>query len=96
MVNKDRVKNELIEKLNNILKSYGEPYNVDSISIMNTSESVIFLGNLRVFNKMKVRRIMEDIERSLDSYGKLSLRKRSVVPCCTLPYTQVSFNIAID
>ena len=54
MFDKDAIKKELIEGSNIILKRYDEKDVVDSISVMNTKDHVIFLGSLRVYIKLKI------------------------------------------
>ena len=88
MFDKDAIKKELIEGSNIILKRYDEDDVVDSISVMNTKDHVIFLGSLRVYNEMNVKNI--------EDYGKVSIRSRKVVPCCSLPYFHISFHINVD
>ena len=42
----------------------------------------------------------ENIEKALENcfedYGKVSIRSRKVVPCCSLPYFHISFHINVD
>ena len=89
MFDKDAIKKELIEGSNIILKRYDEDDVVDSISVMNTKDHVIFLGSLRVY-------IEKALENCFEDYGKVSIRSRKVVPCCSLPYFHISFHINVD
>lgn len=82
MFDKDAIKKELIEGSNIILKRYDEDDVVDSISVMNTKDHVIFLGSLRVYNEMNVKNIEKALENCFEDYGKVSIRSRKVVPCC--------------
>ena len=63
MFDKDAIKKELIEGSNIILKRYDEEDVVDSISVMNTKDHVIFLGSLRVYNEMNVKNIEKALDR---------------------------------
>ena len=80
MFDKDAIKKELIEGSNIILKR----------------DHVIFLGSLRVYNEMNVKNIEKALENCFEDYGKVSIRSRKVVPCCSLPYFHISFHINVD
>lgn len=95
-INKDKIKEELIQKSNDILKKYDEPYIVEDISIMNTNKNINFLGNMRVVVDDSVKKIREDLEKALKDYELLQIRDRKVVPCCAPPYTHISFHITIN
>ncbi|MDO5849340.1 MAG: hypothetical protein Q4P18_07380 [Methanobrevibacter sp.] len=95
-IDKDVIKQDLIEKSNDILKKYNEPYVVDHIAIMNTSQNINFLGNMRVMVEDSVKKIREDLEEAFKDYEILKIRDRKVVPCCAPPYVHISFNITIN
>ncbi len=95
-INKEKIKEDLIEKSNDILKRYNEPYIVDHIAIMNTSKSINFLGNMRVIVEDSVKKIKKELEESFKDYGIIKIRDRKVVPCCAPPYVHISFNITIN
>lgn len=93
---KDSIKNELRLESNRILKKYDEPYVVEDIAVLNTNYNINFLGNLRVFNPDVVRKVEEELNSVFKQYGKLNVRNREVVPCCSPKYVHISFNITID
>lgn len=95
-INKDIIKEDLIEKSNNILKKYNEPYTVDSIAIMNSRDNINFLGNLRVMVDDSVKNIKKDLQLAFKEYGNLTIKDRKVIPCCEPPYVHISFNIKIN
>lgn len=94
-VPKDVIKYELIHGSNNILSKYKEKYIVDDVAIMNSSKDVKFLGNLRVQNEDSVKKIEKDLKFEFEDYGNIKIRNRKVVPCCSLPYVHISFQITI-
>ncbi len=96
MFDKETIKMELIEGSNSILKRYDEEYRLENVSVMNTKDNIIFLGSLKVFNEMNVKKTEKDLENSFEDYGKITIRSSKVVPCCSLPYFHISFHIAID
>ncbi|WP_299524166.1 hypothetical protein [uncultured Methanobrevibacter sp.] len=96
MFDKDAIKKELIEGSNIILKRYDEDDIVESISVMNTKDHVIFLGSLKVFNEGNVKNIEKNLESCFDDYGIIKIRSKKVIPCCSMPYFHVSFHITVD
>lgn len=95
-INKEKIKQDLIVKSNEILKKYNEPYIVEHIAIMNTSNNVNFLGNLRVMDENSVKKIKIDLDNSFKNYELFSIKERKVVPCCAPPYVHISFNITLN
>ena len=94
-MDKDQIKNELVEKSNGILTKYNEPDVVEDISVMNMSSKTVFLGSLKVFNTEIVPNVIKDLEKQLKGYGELIVRDQRVTPCCSPSYIHISFNITI-
>ena len=95
-IDKEKIKEELINESNSILNEWNEPYEVDSISVMNAQGKTTFLGSLRVFDERNAPAIMREVKSKMAKYGKLSVRDERVVPCCSPKYTHISFNITVD
>ena len=94
-MDKEAIKQELIDKSNNVLTKYSEPDVVESISIMNMADKTIFLGSLKIFNYEIVPNVIRDLEKELKGYGDLIIRDQRVTPCCSPSYIHISFNISI-
>lgn len=94
-MDKEQIKQELINKSNNILEKYSEPDNVSDISVMNMSKKTVFLGSLKVFNTEIVPNLIKDLNKELKGYGQLIVRDQRVTPCCSPSYIHVSFNITV-
>ena len=95
-IDKEKIKQDLINESNTILNNWNEPYVVDTISVMNMRGKTTFLGSLRVFDERNASAIMREVESKLAKYGKLTVRDERVVPCCSARYTHISFNITVD
>ena len=95
-IDKQKIKEELVDVSNAILARYNEPYVVDSVSVMNAQGKTTFLGSLRVFDERNLSDILNDVESSLSKYGKLSVRDEKIIPCCSANYIHISFNITVD
>ena len=94
-IDKEKIKQELVDKSNAILAKYDEMDVVDSVSVMNMAAKTVFLGSLRVYNEDAVSNIKKDLKKDLKGYGDLAIRDEKVVPCCAPSYIHVSFNISI-
>ena len=94
-MDKEAIKKELVDISNKILEKYSEMDVVESVSVMNMASKTIFLGSLKVFNYEVIPNVMRDLEKELKGYGKLIVRDQRVTPCCSPPYTHISFNITI-
>lgn len=95
-IDKEKIKKDLVDESNTILKNWNEPYEVDGISVMNMQGKTTFLGSLRVFDERNASAIMKEVESKLAKYGKLTVRDERIVPCCSARYTHISFNIVVD
>lgn len=96
-MDKTKIQDEICQISNNILNKYDdEPYEVDSISIINARDKIIFLGHLRVFNERNIKKILKELESELSKIGKLDISERRIIPCCSLPYNQISFHITFN
>ena len=95
-MDKEAIKQELIDKSNKVLTKYSEPDVVESVSIMNMAAKTIFLGSLKVFNYEIVPNVIRDLEKELKGYGDLIIRDQRVTPCCSPSYIHISFNISIS
>lgn len=93
---REELKNELKDKLNDILENNELPYRVDSISVMNTSKKMSFLGNVRVHDPNKVKKVLKEVEELVNNYGNTTINKRDVVPCCEAPFTYINFHIDFE
>ena len=93
---RESLKEEIKDKLNEILENNELPYRVDGISVMNTSAKMSFLGNVRVHDPNKVKKVYKEVEALVNSYGKTTINQRDVVPCCETPFTYINFHIDFE
>lgn len=95
-MDKERIKKELVDCSNDILKKYSEYDLIDNVSVMNMAAKTVFLGSLKVYNEEAVENIINDLESQLKNYGDISIRDEKVIPCCAANFTHISFNISIS
>jgi len=94
-MDKETIKQELVDKSNDILSKYSEPNMVENVSVMNMAAKTVFLGSLKVYNTEVIPNILKDLEKDLKGYGQLVIRDQKVTPCCSPSYTHISFNVSI-
>lgn len=95
-IDKAKIKEELVDKSNNILAKYAEMDIVESVSVMNMAAKTVFLGSLRIYNEDVVSDIKKDLKKEFKDYGDLTIRDEKVIPCCAPKYVHISFNISIN
>ena len=50
---KDKIKAEIVNKVNSVLEKNGESFRMDKVNILKTKETVKFMGNYRVYDRKK-------------------------------------------
>ena len=95
-MDKEQIKQDMVDISNNILEKYSEMDVVETISVMNMASKTVFLGSLKVYNYEVIPNIMRDLEKQLKGYGELVVRDQRVTPCCSPSYTHISFNVTIQ
>jgi hypothetical protein len=95
-MDKEQIKQDMVDISNRILDKYSEMDVVETISVMNMASKTVFLGSLKVYNYEVIPNIMRDLEKELKGYGQLVVRDQRVTPCCSPSYTHISFNITIQ
>ncbi|MCQ2971958.1 MAG: hypothetical protein MJ209_01490 [archaeon] len=95
MIDKAKFKEDILKICNDILEKNGEYNLMEEISVMNMSSKIIFLGSLKVFDESKISTINNELTKSLEKLGKLTIKHQRVVPCCSLPFEQISFQITV-
>ena len=90
---KKEIQENIINRTNKLLEENNEPYRMDEVSILNTKDSVGFIGSIRIHNPEKLKVIKKGFTKIIKSYGDATIKERHVVPCCELPYDYLSFNM---
>ncbi len=93
---KEEINEEVVSKINIILKNHNCPFEMDKLSILNLGGVVTFLGNFRVHNEDELDIINEEVNEILSKYDNVVYKAQRVRPCCELPYTSISFNFKLD
>ena len=64
------MKEEIPCEINRILEKYELPYRMDQVSIMNSSNKISFIGNVRVHDPSKVKPVQTEVESYLKKFGE--------------------------
>lgn len=92
---KTKIKENLIEKINKLLKSENEPNTINNIMIFNNKEFTGFMGNIKIYNPENLEKIKKTLIQILEEYGEVAINQQHIKPCCELPYDYISFNMKI-
>ncbi|MCC7552939.1 MAG: hypothetical protein KO202_00405 [Methanobacteriaceae archaeon] len=96
MIDKEKIKSEVIEITNNILKENNQDYRINQLSIINKKEELSIIGSLKIYDEKAIRSISDDLKRELKKFGKVVLNSRHIAPCCELSYDLIMFDIILD
>ena len=88
---KEKIKKEIVEKVNSVLEKNGESYRMDKVNILNTNETVKFMGNYRVYDRRKYDSISREINSFLKQYGNVDIKSKKIRDS-GMKFTTVSFN----
>ena len=92
---KTKIKENLIEKINKLLKSENEPNTINNIMIFKNKEFTGFMGNIKIYNPENLEKIKKTLIQILEEYGEVAINQQHIKPCCELPYDYISFNMKI-
>ena len=91
---KDKIKAEIVNKVNSVLEKNGESFRMDKVNILKTKESVKFMGNYRVYDRKKYNSISGEINTFLKKYGKVDIKSKKIRDS-GMKFTAVSFNFEL-
>lgn len=91
---KDKIKSEIVNKVNSVLEKNGESFRMDKVNILKTKETVKFMGNYRVYDRKKYNSISGEINTFLKKYGKVDIKSKKIRDS-GMKFTAVSFNFEL-
>ena len=91
---KDKIKEEVVNKVNSVLEKNNESYRMDKVNILNRKETVKFMGSYRVYDRRKYNSISREINAFLKKYGEVSIKDKKIKDS-GMKFTTVSFNFEL-
>ncbi len=91
---KDRIKEEIVTKVNSVLEKNNESYRMDQVNILKTSEKVKFMGNYRVYDRKNYGPVSGEINSFLKQYGNVDIKSKKIRDS-GMKFTTVSFNFEL-
>ena len=91
---KDKIKAEIVNKVNSVLEKNGESFRMDKVNILKTKETVKFMGNYRVYDRKKYNSVSGEINTFLKKYGNVDKKKKKIRDS-GMKFTAVSFNFEL-
>ena len=91
---KDKIKEEIVTKVNSVLEKNNESYRMDKVNVLNKADTVKFMGSYRVYDRRKYNSISREIESFLKKYGDININSKKIKDS-GMKFTTVSFNFEI-
>jgi hypothetical protein len=91
---KEKIKQEIVEKINTVLEENDESFRLDRVNVLNTKETVKFMGNYRVYDRKKYGPISKEINSFLKEYGDVEIKSKKIRDS-GMKFTAVSFNFEL-
>ena len=91
---KDKIKEEIVTKVNSVLEKNNESYRMDKVNILKTNESIKFMGNYRVYDRKNYSSVSKEINSFLKEYGDVDIKSKKIRDS-GMKFTAVSFNFEL-
>lgn len=91
---KEKIKKEIVEKINSVLEKNGESFRLDKVNVLNKNETVKFMGNYRVYDRRNYDSVSREINSFLKNYGKVEIKSKKIRDS-GMKFTTVSFNFEL-
>ncbi|WP_405306998.1 hypothetical protein [Methanobrevibacter sp.] len=91
---KQKIKAEIVEKINSVLEKNGESFRLDNVNILKTKETVKFMGNYRVYDRKNYDSVSREINTFLKQYGDVDIKSKKIRDN-GMKFTAVSFNFEL-
>ena len=91
---KDKIKEEVVNKVNSVLEKNNESYRMDKLNVLNRKETVKFMGTYRVYDRRKYNSISREINAFLKKYREVSIKDKKIKDS-GMKFTTVSFNFEL-
>lgn len=91
---KDKIKKDIVEKINSVLEKNGESFRLDQVNVLNKKETVKFMGNYRVYDRKNYGPVSKEINSFLKQYGDVDIKSKKIRDS-GMKFTTVSFNFEL-
>ena len=91
---KEKIKKDIVEKINSVLEKNGESFRLDNVNVLNKKESVKFMGNYRVYDRKNYDSVSREINSFLKEYGDVDIKSKKIRDS-GMKFTTVSFNFEL-
>ena len=91
---KDKIKKDIVEKINSVLEKNGESFRLDQVNVLNKKEIVKFMGNYRVYDRKNYGPVSKEINSFLKQYGDVDIKSKKIRDS-GMKFTTVSFNFEL-
>ena len=91
---KEKIKEEIVEKVNSVLEKNNESFRMDKVNVLNKADSIKFMGNYRVYDRKNYNSVSREINSFLKQYGNVEIKSKKIRDS-GMKFTTVSFNFEL-
>ena len=91
---KQKIKADIVEKINSVMEKNGESFRLDNVNILKTKETVKFMGNYRVYDRRNYDSVSREINSFLKQYADVDIKSKKIRDS-GMKFTTVSFNFEL-
>lgn len=91
---KEKIKKDIVEKVNTVLEKNGESFRMDRVNVLNRNDAVRFMGNYRVYDRKNYGPASKEINTFLKQYGDVEIKSKKIRDS-GMKFTAVSFNFEL-
>ena len=91
---KEKIKRDIVEKINSVLEANDESFRLDRVNVLNKADTVKFMGNYRVYDRKKYGPVSKEINTFLKQYGDVEIKSKKIRDS-GMKFTTVSFNFEL-
>jgi hypothetical protein len=91
---KEKIKKDIVEKVNTVLEKNGESFRMDRVNVLNKDDTVRFMGNYRVYDRKNYGPASKEINTFLKQYGDVEIKSKKIRDS-GMKFTAVSFNFEL-
>ena len=90
----EKIKEEIVEKVNSVLEKNNESFRMDKVNVLNKADSIKFMGNYRVYDRKNYNAVSREINSFLKQYGNVEIKSKKIRDS-GMKFTTVSFNFEL-
>ncbi|MDR2967163.1 MAG: hypothetical protein LBU74_04380 [Methanobacteriaceae archaeon] len=88
---------EIMTKINELSKKHGILCEINKIlTVVSLNGGKTYLGSIKILDENKLPKFEKKLKELLKKYENSVVGREEIVPCCSPPYTSISYKICIS